>query len=463
MRKVSIREIDRRLRALETVRGQARRLREELRNIDIKSHMAPVYHPLHDDISQGGHEFYNLPGGRGSGKSSFCGLEVVYQIMDDETGLSNALVVRKWAVTLRGSVFSQIQWAIDVLGVSEYWKSTLNPMEFVYLPTGQVIRLTGLDDPQKLKSIKPSRGYFRFLWLEEFSEISGEMELRNLQQSVLRGGDRFTVFRSFNPPISKANWANSYISIPDERSITLLTNYLQIPVDWLGQSFFDEAQRLKELNPRAYDNEYLGLAVGNGSEVFENLEIREIPDEEYSQLSKIYCGIDWGFASDPACFLRVSYEPKTETIWIMDEVYGTHMRNSQLAERIMEKGFNRIRSPDGYISVFYDGKMDMDQLIFCDSAEPKSIQDLRDTGLYVLPCHKFPGCVEYRLKWLQWRKIICDPSRTPNTARELQKYSYEVDKRTGMILSSVPDKDNHSIDSLAYALDQVIYDREYKA
>lgn len=195
--------MDKRLRALEEVRRRSRSLQDELKNIDIRDHIAEVYYPLHEDICQGSHEFYNLPGGRGSGKSSFCALELILQIMMDKTAQSNALVVRKWAVTLRGSVFSQLQWAIDTLGVSEHWRSTLNPLQFVY-ETGQVIRLTGLDDPQKLKSIKPSMGYFKYLWMEEFSEITGEPELRNLQQSVLRGGDSFCVLRSFNPPISRA-------------------------------------------------------------------------------------------------------------------------------------------------------------------------------------------------------------------------------------------------------------------
>ena len=285
--KVSSYGIEKRLKALEDSQGVSDRLQEDLSGINIKEHVAEVYWGLHDDICQGNHEFYNMRGGRGSGKSSFCGLEIVYQIMNDKTGLSNALVVRKWAVSLRGSVYSQLQWAIDVLGVGAYWKSTLNPLQFVYKRTGQVIRLTGLDDPQKLKSIKPARGYFKYLWMEEFNEISGEPELRNLQQSVLRGGNSFCVMRSFNPPISRMNWANVFCDRPDEKSMNILTTYLQVPTDWLGQSFFDEADRLKEINPRAYEHEYLGMAVGSGAEVFENLEVREITDEEISQLDRI--------------------------------------------------------------------------------------------------------------------------------------------------------------------------------
>ena len=454
--------IDKRLKAVEGNLSHSRRLQEEIRGIDIRDHIAEVFYPVHEDICHGGHEFYNLRGGRGSGKSSFCALELISQIMKDETGLSNALVLRKWAVTLRSSVFSQIQWAIETLGVGDYWKSILNPMQFVYLPTGQVIRLTGLDDPQKLRSLKPVKGYFKFLWCEEFNELGGELELRNLQQSVLRGGDSFCVLRSFNPPISRINWANEFCDRPDERALNHHSNYLQIPVEWLGQTFLDEADRLREINPRAFQHEYMGEPVGSGSEVFETLEVREITDEEYSQLSKVYSGLDWGFSTDPACFLRVSYEPKTETVWIMDEIYKTHLSNRQLADLIKESGWDNLGYRISYTPLI-DGAYKERALIIADSASPKDIADMRDHGLKIIPCTKFAGCVEYRIRWLQHRKIIVDPKRTPNCARELRNYQYDIDKRTGEILSSVPDKDNHALDSLSYSLDRVIYSKKHSA
>lgn len=443
-----------RLKAVGAVRTRAQRMREKLSRIDVREHIAEVYHPLHEDLSQGAHVFYNLPGGRGSGKSSFCALEIVNGIMQDPTQLSSALVVRKWAVSLRSSVYNQVQWAIDELGVSSHWRSSLTPMQFVY-ETGQVIKFTGLDDPQKLKSIKPSKGYFRYLWLEEFCEITGERELRNLQQSILRSGDSFTVLRSFNPPISRANWANEYIARPDPKSVTLLTNYLQIPPQWLGQVFLDEADRLKEINERAYQNEYLGLPVGNGSEVFENLEIRKIPDEEYKSQTHIYGGVDWGFSKDPAVFLRVSYDPKREEIRILDEIYQTHLSNKELAQKIMDKGYHQLEG--GYYSPLDGSYTPSTLVITCDNSEPKSIWDLKSLGLRARACQKFSGCIELRVKWLQHRKIIVDPVRTPNTARELQNYRYETDKSTGEILSKLHPGDDHTIDSLAYALDTEIY------
>lgn len=453
-----LQSLNSRIKALETDRGSSEKLQEDIRKMDIRKHIAEVYYPIHEDICQGNHIYYYLPGGRGSGKSSFCALELVYQIMNDPDHISNALVVRKYAVTLRQSVFATVQWAINVLGVADHWKSTVQPMQFTF-ETGQVIRFTGLDDPQKLKSLKATRGYYSILWTEEFCELSGEMEVRNLQQSVLRGGDRFTVLYSFNPPISSSNWSNQWIQRPDERSITLLTDYTMVPESWLGPEFLKEAEQLKQINPRAYDHEYKGLPVGSGSEVFETLEVRTISDDEVT--GQIFAGLDFGFSKDPACFLRVAYEPRTETIYILSEIYKTGLQNSTLAEMIIDNGHNYTGSYsfDGLSGQTYRER----QVIFADSADPKSIADLKDYGLKVLPCTKYAGCIQYRIRWLQHRRIIVDPARTPETARELQNYNYDVDRKTGEILSSLPDKDNHSIDSLAYALDKRIYSKRYSA
>ena len=208
-------QLMRRARAARAVKDRQRDALAVLDAIDITQHIAAVYKPLHDDIEAAAHTTYNLPGGRGSCKSSFVSLEIVNGIMKDTTGHSNAIVFRLYGNTLRESVFSQIAWAIDTLGVNHLWKSRLSPMQWTYTPTGAQIIFRGLDDPSKLKSIKPTRGVFRYIWFEEFSELPGPNFTRNVMQSVQRGGDTFTVFRSFNPPISANNWANVFIKEPD--------------------------------------------------------------------------------------------------------------------------------------------------------------------------------------------------------------------------------------------------------
>lgn len=221
--------LKRRVRAVRSAREQQKAGLAILGTLDVRDHIAPVYVPLHADIEAGAHSTYNLPGGRGSCKSSFVSLEIVNGVMSDKTGNSNAIVFQQVATTLRDSVYSQVSWAIDILGVSHLWRGTISPMQFTFLPTGAKIYFRGLDDPAKLKSIKPQKGVFRYVWFEEFSELPGPNFLRNVMQSVQRGGDSFTVFRSFNPPISRNNWANLFIAEPDERAKTILTDYTMIP------------------------------------------------------------------------------------------------------------------------------------------------------------------------------------------------------------------------------------------
>lgn len=449
-------QLMRRAKAARATKDRQRAALAVLDAIDITQHIAAVYKPLHDDIEAAAHTTYNLPGGRGSCKSSFVSLEIVNGIMKDTTGHSNAIVFRLYGNTLRESVFSQIAWAIDTLGVNHLWKSRLSPMQWTYTPTGAQIIFRGLDDPSKLKSIKPTRGVFRYIWFEEFSELPGPNFTRNVMQSVQRGGDTFTVFRSFNPPISANNWANVFIKEPDERATTLQTDYTMIPPEWLGEAFLYEAQRLKEVNPQAFEHEYMGIPTGTGGEVFPNLEIREITDAEISNMGYIYQGLDFGFAVDPAAFLRVSYDRKRDTVYFLDEIFKRGLSNAQLAEEIKAKGYHKDRR-GGYVSpVFGVMSAEGQQLITADCAEPKSIADMRAAGLKCTGCHKEPGCVEYRVKWLQHRRIVIDPARTPNAYREFVNYEYMTDK-DGNFLSRLPDKDNHTIDAAAYALDRLIY------
>lgn len=425
--------------------------------IDILDLIAPCYHPLHDEVMTGAYTTFHLPGGRGSCKSSFVSLEMVNGVMNDPK--ANGIVFRRVAGTMRESVYSQIAWAIEELGVSALWRGSVSPMAFTYLPTGQQIFFRGLDCASKLKSIKPRQGYFKFIWFEELSEIPGQNTVRSVLQSVMRGDGDFRVFTSFNPPLSTNNWANRYILIPDDRTKVFHTDYRMIPPEWLGESFLLEAERLQQINEQAYRHEYLGEAVGSGGEVFPNLECRTITDEEIQQMQFVYGGVDFGFSIDPAVYMRVSYDRKRDTIYLLDEIYKKHCSNKQLADEIKEKGYHLTGTYTGSV---YSGIYPETATVICDCAEPKSIADLRNEGIKALACQKFPGCVMYRIKWLQNRRIVIDPKRTPNAWREFSQYEY-MQSKDGEFLADVPDKENHCIDSVSYALDRVIYRRGVSA
>lgn len=429
----------------------ATRAATQTERISVESVIAPCYLPLHQDIAQGLHEVYHLPGGRGSCKSSFVSIEIVDGMMHDQT--ANAIIFRRVAGTMRESVFSQIQWAIDQLGASALWIANVSPMQFIYKPTGQQIVFRGLDDPSKLKSIKPRRGRFRYVWFEEFAELTGERMVRSVLQSVVRGGDDFCVFNSFNPPISLNNWANKYILQPNAKATIFRTDYRMIPPEWLGENFIAEAERLRSVNESAYRHEYLGEAVGSGGEVFPNIEIRTITDEEIqNNADYIHQGIDWGFSVDPVVLIRASYNHKHDTIMLLDEIYRKHCSNRDFAEAIKAKRYD----------LYSDGIFEDSGAIFADAAEPKSIVDLRNEGVFVRACKKYPGSVLYGIKWLQSRRIIIDPARTPNAYREFTGYEYETTK-DGEFLADVPDRDNHTIDALRYAFDRLINRRGISA
>lgn len=209
--------------------------------------IGPAFYSVHNDIKNNRHTYYDLTGGRGSLKSSFVSIEIIHNMMKQENCKKHAVVYRKVGDTLETSVFAQIEWAIDILGVSHLWKLTKSPMRAEYIPTGQKIIFKGLDKAQKSKSIKVPFGYIAYLWFEEFDEFAGEEEIRKVQQSVIRGGNDFLVFKSMNPPKSRRNWANDFIEKEKLRKDTLVskTTYLTSPKEWLGQQFIDDAEWLK--------------------------------------------------------------------------------------------------------------------------------------------------------------------------------------------------------------------------
>lgn len=425
---------------------------------DIMDCIAKCYIPIHREVQDGTHTIFHLPGGRGSAKSSFISLEIVEGMMQDST--ANGIVFRRYANTLRESVYSQIAWAVDALGVSHLWRGSVSPMVYTYIPTGQQIFFRGLDDESKLKSIKPRQGVFKYVWFEEFSELNGANQVRNVMQSVVRGGNDFRIFNSFNPPLSVNSWANKYILIPDERAVVFRTNYTMIPPEWLGEAFIFEAERLRDINETAYNHEYMGEATGTGGEVFPNLIIRDITDEEIKQMQYFYCGLDWGFSVDPFAFIRCSYDRRTQTVYLLDEIYKRGCSNTEIADMIKARGYDRMLKQNTY-SIF--GGIEREkQLIICDSAEPKSINDLHKLDIKSTACKKYPGSVIYGIKWLQSKHIVIDPARTPHTFREFTEYEYETTK-DGEFLASVPDANNHTIDATRYALDMLINNAKYSA
>ena len=397
--------------------------------------LGTAFWDLAHDVFQHGHTHYDLSGGRGSLKSSAVSL-LIPCLLISHPG-THAAVFRKVGNTIRDSVFSQYIWAIDKLGMNELWASRTSPPELIYKHTGQRILFRGADDPMKLKSIKAPFGYIAFTHFEEKDQFAGRREIRNILQSTMRGGSLFWNFESYNPPITRDNWAN--LDSQEIRADRLChkSTYLQAPPEWLGEQFLAEAEYMKETNEREYRHEYLGEAVGNGGEVFENLEIREITEEEIQSFDRVRNGLDWGYYPDPFAFNRMQYNAAQRTLYIFDEMTARKQGNKETAERLLAKGLTR------------------NDRITADSAEPKSIADYNKFGLSCVGAQKGPGSVEYSMKWLQQlNRIIIDPKRCPDTAREFTKYEYERTK-DGDIVSGYPDRDNHHIDAVRYGAEPI--------
>ena len=404
--------------------------------VNVDKCIIPKFQPILNDILDHKHVHYVFKGGRGSTKSSFIS-EAIPIVMVNNPSV-HAIVFRKVGNTMKNSVWSQICWGISQLGLDDYFqipKTIANPI--IFKPTGQRILFMGLDDANKVKSVKLPFGYIGITWFEELDQYAGEKEIRKVLQSTMRGGTLFWDFRSFNPPISNLNWANQYATDALSRKNTLVSHsdYTEVPEDWLGPAFLDEALDLKETNPRAYEHEYLGIPVGTGGNVFENVEPLYMNDDFIEQFERIDRGVDWGWYPDPFHYAGTHFDASRRNLYIFQEFRANKLSNKAT--------FDKIYNELGYAKP--------DSIVTCDSAEPKSISDWKSYGAYgARPVKKEADSIVYSMKWLQsLNHIYIDPNRCPCTLKEFVEYEYDRDKEDE-IISGYPDRDNHAIDAVRY-------------
>ena len=395
--------------------------------------ISPSFAEVHKSIKANEYTHYMLNGGRGSTKSSFAAVEIILGLLSSPD--AHAVALRAVGNTLHDSVFQQLLWAIDKLGVTRYFKATVSPMQITYTPTGQTILFRGADDPIKIKSIKAPFGYFKYAWYEEFDQYRGMDEIRNINQSLMRGGSSYAYFYTYNPPISVQSWVNTEAQIKRDDRLLHHSTYLDVPKEWLGEQFLIEAEHLKKVQPDRYEHEYMGVPTGTGGEVFKNVALEKITDEQLAGFDHIRRGLDWGYAVDPFAYVTCHYDKTRRTLYIFDEIYKVGLPNRMAAEMI-----KKINPSNG--------------LITADSAEPKSIQELDSYGLHICGAVKGPDSVKHGTELLiSLDKIIIDPERCPNAAREFTQYELEQDKN-GLFKACYPDKNNHTIDAVRYAMEQ---------
>lgn len=376
-------------------------------------------------------------GGRGSGKSSDIAHIIVQMIMRYAV---NAVCIRKVDRDLQESVFEQIMWAIEEQGVRHLFKINKSPLKITYVPRGNQIIFRGLQDPNRLKSLKSSRFPYAIAWVEELAEFKTEEEIKIVTNSIVRGelpdGLFYKFFYSYNPPKRKQSWVNKKYNTALLPANTFVHHSTYLDNPWISQAFIEEAEATRERSQRAYDWEYMGEAVGSGVSPLENLVFTKIPDDLFDTFDNIRQGVDFGYANDPLAFVRWHYDKKRRRIYAMDEYYGVKISNRKLAEFIKAKRYNTTDC-------------------IADSAEPKSIDEIvYEHGVpRFYGAKKGPDSIEYGERWLDdLFEIVIDPERTPNIAREFENIDYATDK-DGNPKTVLIDTDNHTIDATRYAFE----------
>ena len=402
-------------------------------DIDIRSIIPPAFLGLFDDVCDGKYREYLLRGGRGSGKSTTIAIIVIFLLLTHK--YTCAVAIMKQQVRLRYGAFALYRDAISILGLDGLFKISLSPMVITFKPTGQFILFRGLDEAGKTKGIATGikKYYFAFVHFEELDQFYGMDEVNESLDSIVRGGDKSCIFYCYNPPANKFNWCNEWSHEIIEGRFVHYSSYLDMPKELLGQAFIDRAEAAKEYNEKKYRNVYLGEETGTDGCVFENLEERTITDEEIKDFNYIFQGFDDGWFPDPSVFVRLHYDYKNRTIYILDEIKVNKTPIAQIAAEIARRGYNN-------------------HLVTIDNHNtPEVVDTFRKNGVKATRVHKGSGSVAQGIEWLADRKIVVDGRRTPYTYKELREYEY-ARNRDGEYIGGYPDFNNHAIDAIRYAL-----------
>ncbi len=358
---------------------------------------------------------------------------------------ANLLVVRKTFRTLKDSCFTDLKWAVHRWGVDHLWNFTLSPLEATYIPTGQKIYFRGLDDPLKVTSIAVDKGCLCWMWLEEAYEIMSESDFDMLDESI-RGSTPEGLFKQITitlNPWNEHHWIKKrFFDSCDPDILALTTNYLCN--EWLDKSDLAVFERMKVNNPRRYQVAGLGnwgivegLIYENWKEEAYTLITRKEAQEGRKGVIrdnlKTVCGLDFGYTNDPTAFVIGVLDKDNSKLYIYDEFYEKGLSNKAIAERIKELGYRKER-------------------ITADSAEPKSIDELKAYGLNVKGAVKGKDSIVHGIQWIQDLEIIIHP-RCVNFLTEISNYTWDTD-RFGKKLNVPIDDFNHLMDALRYAVER---------
>ncbi len=399
---------------------------------------------LPDIVGKGYRQYWNFKGrfrickgSRASKKSKTTALNFIVRMMQYKG--SNLLVVRKTYATLKDSCFTELIWAIETLGVSTYWDFKLSPLEITYLPTNQKIYFRGLDDPLKITSITTQKGFLCWLWIEEAYEIDKEEDFEVLQESI-RGKVDKDLFKqitlTFNPWNEK-HWIKKrfFDCEKDDDILAVTTNYLVN--EWLDDADIKMFEKMKKNNPRRYQVAGLGEWGVSEGLVYENFFEKDFNIEHIKakeNISTIF-GLDFGYTNDPTALFCGMVDTKLKEIYVFDELYKKGLTNFKIYDELLKMGYAK-------------------EVIVADSAEPKSIQELRDLGIYkIRGAKKGKDSLNNGIQYIQDFKIIIHP-RCTNFLKEIYNYTWCKDQR-GKAINKPIDDFNHLLDAMRYAMQAI--------
>lgn len=393
-------------------------------------------------VGRGYKEFWNskkryvvVKGSRASKKSKTTALWHIVKLI--EYPLANVLVVRKTERTLRDSCYSDLKWAIQRLGLENYFSCTVSPLEITYKPTGQKILFRGMDDPLKLTSISVPQGYICFCWIEEAYEINKESDFDMLDESI-RGELPSGLFKrltiTFNP-WSERHWLKKrFFDKKDDSVLALTTNYLCN--EWLDESDKALFERMKVNNPRRYQVAGLGnWGIVDGL-IFENWKEEQFNIDDIKTNCESIFGLDFGYSNDPTALFCGLLDKVNKKIYVFDEIYEKGLSNAAIYQRVENKGFSK-------------------ELITADCAEPKSIDELRGLGLRrITAAKKGKDSIMNGIQFIQDYEIIIHP-KCVNFLTEISNYTWDKDK-FGNAINKPVDDFNHLMDAMRYAIERHI-------
>lgn len=374
-----------------------------------------------------------VKGSRASKKSKTTALWYIYHMM--KYPAANLLVVRKVARTLQNSCFSDLCWAIERLHVGRYWRATRNPMEIIYIPTGQRILFVGLDDPLKITSISVPKGVLCWMWIEEAYEIIREDDFDRLDESIrglLPDGLFTQVTITFNP-WSDRHWLKKrFFDDPDENTLAMTTNYMCN--EYLSDSDMALFEAMKK-NPKRYRVAGLGnWGVVEGL-VYDNWEEKSFDIDEVRSRPGVRSafGLDFGYTNDPTALFCGLVDKGSKTIYVFDEMYERGLTNQHIAKLLIRRGYGKER-------------------IIADSAEPKSIAELREAGIIrVHASRKGKDSINNGIQRIQDFHIVVHP-RCVNFLTEISTYQWDTDNKTGVLINKPVDYNNHLMDAMRYGI-----------